>query len=362
MLVFSLILLAGYLSWLIWEAQMNRRARKSFRHVIHVNGIRGKTTTCRLIDAHLRQAGYRVFTKTTGTEPVYIDTAGQEHPIRRLGRANISEQLAMMRKAYREGAEIVILECMAVAPQLQRVAQEQIVQGDWNVITNVRYDHIFEMGESLEEIAESLSGTIPKNGVLFTGEEEQFPFFQECCQKAGTEAVLCRSNGKPGDENRAIACAIGEKLGIAPERFPEAASRYHEDFGSHKCYTLGEKQFLDLFSANDPQSSRMLLEETFPDREDLTIIYNHRSDRQDRLLLFIRYFFPQVRCRKIIVIGEGRWFAKLRLQRAGLPCVETAASWSKALSQADTPVVVGIGNIKGQGYEMVEHAESGDMI
>lgn len=85
MLICSLILLAGYLVWLLGEAYINRRARRSFRHVIHVNGIRGKTTTCRLIDACLRQAGFRVFTKTTGTDPIYIDTAGVEHPIRRRG-------------------------------------------------------------------------------------------------------------------------------------------------------------------------------------------------------------------------------------------------------------------------------------
>ena len=45
MLICSLILLAGYLVWLLGEAYINRRARRSFRHVIHVNGIRGKTTT-----------------------------------------------------------------------------------------------------------------------------------------------------------------------------------------------------------------------------------------------------------------------------------------------------------------------------
>ncbi|MCI6255145.1 MAG: poly-gamma-glutamate synthase PgsB [Clostridiales bacterium] len=361
MLVFSLILLAGYLAWLLYEAYANRRALRSFQHVIHVNGIRGKTTTCRLIDAHLRQAGFKVFTKTTGTAPLYIDTAGVEHPIRRPGAANIIEQLSMIRKAYREGAEILILECMAVAPELQRVAQEKIVQGDWNVITNVRYDHIFEMGESLEEIAESLSGTIPRGGVLFTGDERFFPFFAEKCRALGTEAVLCRAGDSAGDEDRAIACAIGARLGISPDRFPEAAERYHEDFGACKCYPLGKRQFLDLFSANDPESSLMLLREQFPDREDLTLIYSHRTDRPDRLLLFIRCFFPHVPCRKVIVMGEGRHFARLLLRRSGVEHVETAASWRSALDKADTPLIAGIGNIKGQAYEMIAHLESGEI-
>lgn len=358
MLVFSLILLAGYLVWLFYEAYANRRALRSFRHVIHVNGIRGKTTTCRLIDAHLRHAGFKVFTKTTGTDPVYIDTHGVEHPIRRLGLPNIAEQLSMIRRAYREGAEILILECMAVSPQLQQVTQEKMVQGDWNVITNVRYDHIFEMGDTLEEIAESLSATIPTHGVLFTGDEAFFPFFQERCRAVGTEAVLCPPGGGAGTEDRAIACAIGQRLGIAPERFPQSVSGYHADFGACKCYTLGERQFLDLFSANDPQSSLLLLRERFGDCRDLTLIYNHRPDRPDRLLLFLRYFFPHVPCRKVVVLGSGRLLALRLLRRQGISQVEAASDWRDALKRADTAQIAGVGNIKGQAYELVTYLES----
>jgi len=95
MLKISLLLFGGYLAWLLWEGYANRRARHAFRHVIHVNGIRGKTATCRLIDAQLRRAGFKVFTKTTGTAPLYIDTAGVEHSIFRRGPANIIEQAAI---------------------------------------------------------------------------------------------------------------------------------------------------------------------------------------------------------------------------------------------------------------------------
>lgn len=357
MLTCSLILLAGYLLWLLGEAYINRRARRSFRHVIHVNGIRGKTTTCRLIDAHLRQAGLRVFTKTTGTDPVYIDTAGVEHPIRRHGPPHIGEQLSMIRRAWREGAEILVLECMAVSPELQRVAQQQMVQGDWNVITNVRYDHIFEMGESLEEIAESLSAVIPSGGVLFTGDQNFFPFFKARCQTAGAEAVLCSGGGSPGSENRAIACAIGARLGIPEESFPASAGFYHADFGACQCYHLGDQRFLDLFSANDPQSSLLLLNEQFSPGETLTLIYNHRTDRPDRLLLFLRYFFPQVPCHKVIVLGQGRRLVRRLLRRAGVRQIELASGWRDALDRADTRDIAGIGNIKGQAYELVSFLE-----
>ena len=123
-------------AWML-EKVIHDRQQKDFLAVIHVNGIRGKTSTCRLLDAALRTK-YQVFTKTTGTDPVWIGIDGTEHPIRRWGPANIHEQLKMLRKAHQQRAQIVILECMAVQPELQRICQEQIVQSEITVITNVR--------------------------------------------------------------------------------------------------------------------------------------------------------------------------------------------------------------------------------
>ena len=98
--MYSLILLLSLLffGWLVVENRRARHYRQRIAHVIHVNGIRGKTATCRLIDAQLRRAGFKVFTKTTGTAPLYIDTAGVEHSIFRRGPANIIEQAAILRQ------------------------------------------------------------------------------------------------------------------------------------------------------------------------------------------------------------------------------------------------------------------------
>ena len=44
-------LFAVVLCYFYIENRINRACLASFRAVIHVNGIRGKTSTCRLIDA-----------------------------------------------------------------------------------------------------------------------------------------------------------------------------------------------------------------------------------------------------------------------------------------------------------------------
>ena len=353
MLPFVLILLGGYLACLICEKRANDRALASFRWVIHVNGIRGKTSVCRLIDARLRGAGLRVFTKTTGTDAVCIDTSGAERPLRRLGGANILEQLAVIRRARREGAEVLILECMAVQPALQAAAQAQIVKARVGVITNVRYDHIFEMGESLDEIAESLSGTIPDQGVLFTADETYFPFFQEKCAQKGTRAVLCRAEEGLG-ENEAVAEAVVRFLGVESSGGP-----LRMDFGAQHLYQTERRPLLNLFSANDPQSSLALLRQYGGDGGNATLLYNNRADRPDRLLLFARRFFPGLRYKKIVVMGENRALAVRLLRRAGCAPVEQAADWRAALEAAEGEMIVGLGNIKGPAYGLLRHLEGG---
>lgn len=78
--------------------------------------------------------------------------------------------MRVLHRAVREGAQILVIECMAVDPALQAVSQHRMVRADIGVITNVRLDHTAEMGPTLEEICDSLSNTIPWNGTLFTAD------------------------------------------------------------------------------------------------------------------------------------------------------------------------------------------------
>lgn len=128
------------LLWLIWlaylavESARTRRARKKLPHIIHVNGTRGKSTVSRLIAAGLRAGGISVFCKTTGTDPMVIDVDGREQPIHRRGPANIKEQIRILRQAAEQGAQVLVVECMAVRPELQQAAQSSILKADIGVI------------------------------------------------------------------------------------------------------------------------------------------------------------------------------------------------------------------------------------
>ena len=137
-----------YLLYLLWEAHAVRIARKKLAHVVHVNGTRGKSTVSRLIEAGLRAGGLRVFCKTTGTDPMTIDVNGREELICRRGKANIKEQIAVLRRAAAQNAQVLVVECMAITPEFQQTSQHDILRADIGVITNVRRDHMDVMGDT----------------------------------------------------------------------------------------------------------------------------------------------------------------------------------------------------------------------
>lgn len=354
--LFSLLLLYFFL-----ENRINRRCLASFKSIIHVNGIRGKTSTSRYIDSALRKR-YRVFTKTTGTDAKMIHVDGRETPVRRLGPANIHEQLRIIRRAKKEGAEILILECMAVNPVLQKIAQAQIVRSDITVITNVRYDHIFEMGDTLDEIAESLSSTVPNHGTLFTADAAYAGFFEEKCREKNSRIVLCPATGI-SEENTSIAREVSRSLGVTEEEFRESLCEVKEDFGSRRIYPLENKKggkfyFLNLFSANDPQSTMNHVNAVKADYKGVCFLYNHRGDRPDRALLFARYFFPHYKDSTVYLVGKGAALPKRLFFGAGLKDLRVISDYHESLDLPDGFLLAGIGSIKGAGYGMIELMET----
>ena len=66
-----------------------------------------------------------------------IDVNGGERPIIRHGRANIKEQLRILRRAAKEKAEVLVAECMAVDPALQYLSQHRMVRADLGVILSL---------------------------------------------------------------------------------------------------------------------------------------------------------------------------------------------------------------------------------
>ena len=174
-----------------------------------------------------------------------IGTDNVERPLVRRGRANIKEQIKVLRRAAEEGAQVLVVECMAVDPALQAVSQDRMVRSDIGVITNVRLDHTAEMGQTLEEICDALSNTIPRGGRLFTADRRFFQRLEEKGRVRGCRVEYIGPEGAPSGldfpENTALALAVCQALGV--ERIANLKYRVND----LRLFSENDVRFLDEF-------------------------------------------------------------------------------------------------------------------
>lgn len=352
-----------WLCYLLWEARSNRISRGKIPHVVHVNGTRGKSTTSRLIEAGLRAGGLRVFCKTTGTDPMTIDTEGKEELIVRRGRANIKEQIAILRRAAAQRSDVLVIECMALQPELQYAAQHRILQADVGVITNVRRDHTDVMGETLPEICDVLCNTVPRNGALFTAEQDQAERMGAFARRMGSAFFPVRPRGDEPEfdfaENIALACAVCEYLGVERETALRGMTGYKRDPYALSLHRLHGAAFIDGLSINDVQSTCMVWEQLkekygFRDKE-LILLINNRADRGSRTQDMLRVCL-ELKPDRVWLLGAAGSYMRRNLARrlpgAGVTQFKSADAVDFTVLDEDC-VVFAAGNIAKAGRELM---------
>lgn len=360
-----LSLLAALLMGFILEQRRALRDRAKLEHIVHVNGIRGKSTVTRLIDAGLRAGGLRVFCKTTGTVPMTIGTDEVERPLRRRGRANIKEQLSILHRAAAEDAQVLVVECMAVDPTLQAVAQHKMLRADVGVITNVRLDHTAEMGGTLSEICDSLSNTIPRGGVLFTADPAFFDQLRRNGEALGCRTYLTVPDGAEPEldfaENVALALAVCRHLGVDRDTALSGMAHYRPDpyaLSLHRLPSGGI--FINGMSINDPQSTEMVYRDlvekySWTDRR-LLLLINNRPDRGYRtrhMVMVARDLSPDW----IWLLGASQLTMARSIRRntpdAQIRRFRRAEDLPLCGLSSDT-LVFAVGNLAGPGHQLME--------
>lgn len=365
MIIAILVLCGLWLAYLVWEKARLNAARKKLKHVVHVNGIRGKSSVSRLIDAALRAGGYKVLTKTTGTDPVILGTDGKARPVKRFGRANIREQISTLLTAAKEGADVLVIECMAVQPELQHACQHSILRADTAVITNVRRDHADVMGETLPKIAASLANTVPKQGILFTAEHENTAPLQAACAALGSEyrEITPAGDEPPVDfpENTALALAVAAYLGVNREKAAEGlATLYQRDPYVLCVHEWGGSVFINAFSVNDPASLEAVQRYTEQKYglggKKRVLLINNRADRGSRaedMLTFAAAYRPDA----VLLLGAYQGYTRAGLKKR-LPGVKiTPLKRAEEIDIAafgEGTVIFAVGNIAAEGRRVTK--------
>ncbi|WP_433281349.1 poly-gamma-glutamate synthase PgsB [Pseudonocardia xinjiangensis] len=357
------------------EHRNHHRRLLSIPERIVVNGIRGKSSITRLCAGALRGGGVRTVAKTTGTAARFIFPDGTEEPIhRKFGLANIVEQIGIVRRATLWQPDALVIECMAVLPELQEINERKLVRSTICVICNVREDHLDEMGPTLDDVARSLARSMPVGGVCVTAERDRLHILQGEADRRGCrlvsvdpasvgDAEMERFTGIAFKENVAIGLAVAQLCGVRREEAMAGMVAAPPDPGTVAVDTYvtgrGRIAFANVFAANDPESTLMnieLLRSRGLIAAPLTIVVNCRPDRVERNGQ-MGELTGRVRPDRIVLIGEQTHTARARVPRELADLVvdlggalDVAAFLDAvAIEPGGTGSVVAVGNIHGQG-------------
>lgn len=334
------VVILGALMWRWHQTYEQHEARiQQMRVRIHVNGIRGKSTVTRLVAGVLREGGFQTVAKTTGSAAMIIHEDGNESPIQRRGAATIVEQIDIVRKFVRPDTGALVIECMAVTPLYQKISQDQIVKGNITIITNVREDHQDVMGETLPEIADALSNTIPYGGILITAEDRAYLRDQLArnTEARGSKFVYADPAWVTDEdlrgfgylsfkENLAIGLAVADMLSIPRDVAMRGMEKALPDIGAvfvQPAIVQGKEiVWAPLFAVNDRESTIIGLESLRPYyRPEATRIgvLNNRYDRAVRAMQFAEIAARDLEMDYYITFGAYEEQVTTRMVELGYP-------------------------------------------
>lgn len=383
LLICLALLTAGVLEQRRHDANLDRIQVR-----VLVNGIRGKSSITRLTAGALRGGGLVTVAKTTGTAARFIEPDAHEEPVyRKFGIANVAEQIGIVARAAAFRPDALVIECMAVMPALQEINQNKLIRSTIGVLCNVREDHLAEMGPTLDDVARSLSRSMPVGGVCVTAEQERLHILREEAAKRECLLVVVDPESVSDEEMRgfsyitfkenvAISLMVAELLGISRANAFRGMYEAPPDPGvlNVKDIVLPEGSFklANVFAANDPNSTLMNVEQLLAHGalvRPLHVLINCRPDRVERNGQMGR-IVPDISPETVFVIGEPSRSAidaipaefpgqVLDLGGDRRPAAEIAA---RIAELAGGGSVVAIGNIHGQGERLLEqfdHASLG---
>jgi poly-gamma-glutamate synthase PgsB/CapB len=391
MLIVPSLCLVFFLLYLYLEQAALKKSLNRLPLRICVTGTRGKSTVTRLIAAALREEGHRVLAKTTGSKPVLIFPDGTEREIERSGRPSILEQKKVLKSAFNARAGAIVVEMMSIRPEMLKAESDKLLKPRILAVTNVRLDHMDDMGRTKEEIAASLAAAVPHGGALIVPEEEFYPVFEKAAKERETRInKIPKASGSEGamerefKENIDLALAVAEYLGVPKDTALRGMACARSDFGGLKIWRTtpdganGAWYLASAFAANEPESTRKalaFLREKYPQfPAPMIALLNLREDRGDRTgqwLDALRAGFFEDFARLIIIGDHARALGRKRLARPSSKTIVSA--WPERRPQIIMDklfalergggAVIGMGNMGGLGREIVDHwARTGEAL
>ncbi len=372
--------------------ERNRR-RLSLR--ICVTGARGKSSVVRLLASALREAGFKVLAKTTGSRPMLLLPDGSEVELERRGRPSVLEQIRIVRMAAEIQADVIVAELMSIRPETLNIESLRIFKPNLLLITNAHPDHTEHWGPSRESAARCLASAIGPDCTVFVPDEEKMPAWEERATEQGAEVCTVMAEDmqaapEPPDSdpderadaglrflsNVRLVQAVTDSLNIDRELAEQGIHRSLPDLGSLRIWSWQPDQegqawdCVSAFAANDPASTRRVIEKLkalgLMNGRPVLGLLNLRRDRGDRTLQWLQALqagtFPEFQA--LYVTGSHALALKkhMRGDHGISPIVlknsQPEAVMSSLSAQAPANgLVLGMGNMGGAGRRLLEYWE-----
>ncbi len=307
----------------------------------------------------------------------------------RRGSPSILEGKKLLRLGSELKADALVAELMSIHPECSSVESGQLFSPHILVITNVRLDHLAQMGTSRQEIAYGFASAFPENGTVFVLEEECFPVFEKAAERRNARLIQVKRDPREDsqgakdkippwefEENFRLVAALADFLNIDKKGLHRIIKSQKPDFGRVKVWSMDAGtppqswHLVSCFAVNDPDSTRRVLSrlsgKKFWKEKEVVALLNLRKDRGDRTIQWLDAVegntFPEFR--KIFLVGEHASAFQRRLERSADTEAFVLRSPHPQRIMEEIPrvvnreaVLVGLGNMGGPGRELVEFWE-----
>ena len=355
-LVIALLVLLLILAFI--ENMMHQRALKKIPIRILVNGTRGQTTTTRLLAAALREKGIRTYAKTTGSDAEIIKDDGKIEILKRRLGVRLTESIAFVRKAEKAGCECIVVECMALHEESQKIMASKFIKPTHTVIINTLSDHMDAMGNSREEVAWTLSRSVSPDTKLYVCEDLYDSLEVKELHKVKTGHYDHSSPVTIPDEDMSIAVEILKDFGLGEDDVLKASLNVAPDIGLHNEITFPcGSVLIPTFSINDEESMDARLIEEFKKKgRRLSLVFNNRKDREFRIY-YLKNIIQKNRDKigKVYIIGDYRnKVARYIRRKCSIDAVISNPEELRGELERTSDIFIGLGNIKGAGEHLIK--------
>ena len=331
------------------------RNLRKIKYRILINGTRGKTTVSKIIIQALNNHGIRTIGRTTGSEACIINPDGSIKNFVRKKGARITEIIPFVRLCKKESVDCLVVECMALTPENQKIFSSKLVKPTHVVITNSYIDHICEIGEDKKTTMWALSNSVSKDSIIIATDAEY--------QELGNEFYLVNDLYQEVSElpvNRQslnIGYTLLKLFGINKEYVLEAAKQITPDIGLHDKLIVGSSVLYPYFSINDLDTMSKSIKE-IGEQGKVSLIFNNRADREYRIKTFEKALYENIEyVEKLYIIGDYPQKVKRYLShwcRAEI-IISNANEIISEINNSANAIFLGLGNIKGPGEAIVRY-------